>query len=92
MLGPGRYLLGVLEILALVGFSGIGAVAIRRCLLPDFSGAPAILATLVLAAALLIWVAEALGSLGAFEAVPYLGVLALIGIGTWTLLPRVAGD
>jgi len=92
MLGLGRYLLGVLEILALVGFSGIGAVAIRRRLLPDFSGAPALLATLVLAAALLIWVAEALGSLGAFEAVPYLGVVALIGVGTWTILPRVAGD
>jgi hypothetical protein len=89
MLGVGRYLLGFLEILLLAGFSGLGATAIRKRLLPDFPGPSALLATLVLAAALLIWTAEFLGSFGAFEPVPYLCVVVLAGIGTWTLLPRV---
>jgi hypothetical protein len=90
MLGPGRYLLGVLEILLLVGSSGLGATAIRKRLLPDLSGAPAFLSTLVLAAALLIWVAEALGTLGAFEALPYLLVVSAVGVGLWALLRRGA--
>src|SRR6478609_3926538 len=89
MLGPGRYLLGVLEILALVGFSGLGAAALRRRFVPEISGAPALLATIVLAAALLIWVAEILGTFGAFEAAPYLVAVAVVGGGTWALCRRV---
>ena len=58
----------------------------------DFSGAPAHLATSVLALALLIWVAELLGTFGAFEAVPYLLAVVLVGVAIWTLLRRVAGD
>jgi hypothetical protein len=85
MLGLGRYLLGALEILLLAGFSGIGAVAIRRRLLPDFSGAPSLLATLVLVAALLIWVAEILGSFGAFEPLPYLLSVGAAGVSCWVL-------
>ena len=72
MLDLGRYLLGVAEIAALVGFAWLGATAVRRRLVPSFSGAPAHLATSVLALALLIWWAELLGTFGAFEAVPYL--------------------
>jgi hypothetical protein len=90
MLDAPRYLLGVLEILLLAGFSGLGAIAIRKRLIPDFTGAPALLATSVLAAALLIWAAELLGSFGAFEPLPYLCVVGAVGIGCWTLLPRVA--
>ncbi len=92
MLGAPRYLLGVLEILALAGFSGLGATAIRRRFVPELSGAPGLLATIVLAAALLIWVAEALGSFGAFEALPYILAVGALGVGTRTLLRRVAGD
>jgi hypothetical protein len=90
MLDAPRYLLGTLEILLLVGFSGLGAIAIRRRLIPDFTGPPALLGTLVIAAALPILVAEALGTLGAFEALPYLLVMGAVGVGLWTLLPRVA--
>jgi hypothetical protein len=92
MLSAPRYLLGVLEIGALVGFSSLGATAIRRRLLPDLSGAPALLATTVVALALLIWAAELLGTFGAFKALPYLLVVGAVGVGLWTLLPRVAGD
>ena len=59
MLGAPRYLLGVLEIGVLVGFAWLGAAAVRRRLVPDLTGAPAPPRPIVLAAALLIWVAEA---------------------------------
>ncbi len=86
MLDLGRYLLGVAEILLLVGFAWLGATAARQRLVPDFSGAPAFLATSVLALALLIWPAELLGSFGAFEPLPYLLLVAAAGVALWTLL------
>jgi hypothetical protein len=101
MLAPGRYLLGVAEIALLLGFAWSGASAIRVRLLPRLSGAPAQLATVVLALALLIWVAELLGTVGLFEALPYLLGVAATGLGLRLGLARssaapaggaVAGD
>jgi hypothetical protein len=80
MLDLPRYLLGVAEIGLLVGFAALGAGALRARLLPAFSGAPAHLATAVLALAILIWVAELLGSFGLFEPVPYVLAVAVAGI------------
>ncbi|HEX6666752.1 MAG TPA: hypothetical protein VF081_09180 [Solirubrobacterales bacterium] len=78
MLGPGRYLLGVGELVLLVSSAWLGATALRSSLLPRFTGAPGYLATLVLALALLIWVAELLGTFGLLKPLPYLlGVLAI---------------
>ncbi|HET7416056.1 MAG TPA: hypothetical protein VFJ61_00300 [Solirubrobacterales bacterium] len=88
MLGPGRYLLGVVEILLLGGFSWLGGTALRRSLLPPFEGAPAVLAAAVLALALLIWPAELLGSFGWLEPIPYLMLVAAVGLGLWRFLPR----
>src|SRR3954468_13413241 len=88
MLGPGRYLLGMLEILLLGGFAWLGGSALRRWLLPRFEGAPAGLATAVVALALLLWSAELLGSFGAFEPVPYLLLVALVGLLLWRFAPR----
>src|SRR3954465_4599540 len=90
MLGPGRYLLGVLEILWLGGFAWLGGTALRRWLLPRFEGAPAHLATAVLALALLIWPAELLGSFGVFEPLPYLLLVAAAGLALWWATPRPA--
>jgi hypothetical protein len=81
MLDLGRYLLGVLEIALLVGFAWLGAVRLRSRLLPRFSGAPAHLATGVIALATLIWVAELLGTVSLFEPVPYLVAVAAVGLG-----------
>jgi hypothetical protein len=92
MLSVSRYLLGVAEIGALVGFALLGATAVRRRLVPDFSGAPALLATSVLTLAVLIWVAELLGTFGAFEPLPYLLTVGVVCVATWTLLRRVAED
>ncbi|HEU4707359.1 MAG TPA: hypothetical protein VFS64_09235 [Solirubrobacterales bacterium] len=91
MLGPGRYLLGVAEILLLVGSVGLGGGALRRWLLPRFDRAPAALATAVIALALLIWCAELLGSFGVWEPVPYLVLVAIVGTGLWKFTPGREG-
>ena len=84
MLDLPRYLLGVAEIALLAGFATLGASAVRSRLLPSFSGAPAHLATTLLALALLVWVAELLGTFGLFEEA-YLACVAVAGSGTWAL-------
>lgn len=88
VLGPGRYLLGAAEILLLGGFAWLGGSALRLWLLPRFEGAPALLAAALLALALLIWPAELLGSFGWFEPVPYLLLVAFVGLGLWRVAPR----
>lgn len=88
MLGPGRYLLGVAEIALLVGCAWLGAARVRERLLPRFEGAPAHLATGVIALALLIWTAELLGTLSLLEPVPYLLLVAAVGLGVWFGLSR----
>jgi hypothetical protein len=81
MLDLPRYLLGVFEIALLAGFATLGVSALRARLLPSFSGAPAHLATGVIALALLIWMAEILGSFGLFEPLPYLAAVVIVGLG-----------
>jgi hypothetical protein len=81
-------LLGVLEILLLGGFACLGGNALRRWLLPRFEGAPAGMATAVLALALLIWPAELLGSFGAFDPLPYLLLVVVAGLALWWATPR----
>lgn len=81
MLGPGRYLLGVAELALLVGFAWLGAARVRARLLPRISGVPAHLASAVVALALLIWVAELLGTVGWFKPLPYLVGVVAVGVG-----------
>jgi hypothetical protein len=95
MLDLGRYLLGVADLMLLIGFAWLGASALRSRLLPSFAGAPAHLATAVLALALLLLVAQLLGTVGLFEPVPYLVAVAVTGLGTralWPAGPVAAGD
>jgi len=92
MLDLGAFLWGVAQILALAGFAWLGGRAICSRLVPDLSGAPAHLASAVLALAILVWAAEALGTLSAFEPVPYLLTVGVLGVGSSTLLRRVAAD
>ncbi len=83
MLDLGRYLLGVVELALLVGFATLGASRVRSRLVPRFSGAPAHLATALLGLALLIWVAEVLGTFSFFKPLPYLLGMAIVGLGLW---------
>jgi hypothetical protein len=92
MLDAGRYLLGAADVLLLAGFASLGAAAARRRLVPELTGATAILATAVLALALLIWAAELLGTLSLFDPLPYLLLVAAGGIGSWWFLRRAVGD
>lgn len=80
MLGPGRYLLGIVELALLVGFAGLGATRLRSRLLPRFEGAPAYLATGILSLAVLIWAAELLGTISLFKPAPYLVLVAVTGL------------
>jgi hypothetical protein len=80
MLGPGRYLLGAVELLWLVGFAWVGAAQVRRRLLPELTGEAGFLAGAVVTVALLIWVAELLGTASAFKPVPYLLTVAVAGM------------
>jgi hypothetical protein len=89
MLDLPRYLLGVAEIAVLAGFAVLGASAARRSFLPRFGGAPALLATGVIGLAVLIWVAELLGTFGSFKPLPYVLAVAMVGLGLRALLPRV---
>ena len=93
MIGPGRYLLGVIELVLLLVPAWFGAARVRARLLPRFEGAPAQLATAVLALALLIWTAEVLGTFGLFEAVPYVLLVMVVGGGLWFVVgdPAAAG-
>jgi hypothetical protein len=99
MLDLPRYLLGVLELALLGGSATLGASALRVRLLPAFSGPPACLGTAVIALALLIWVAEILGSFGLLEPVPYLVTVLAAGLGLrqglgggWGCLSRAAAS
>jgi hypothetical protein len=81
VLSASRYLLGIAEISLLVGASALGGARVRSRLLPGFRGAPAWLATAVLAIAILLLTAELLGAAGLFEQAPYLVAVLAIGLG-----------
>ncbi len=63
MVSFGSYLLGAVELAAVVLSVGFSAYRLRRRLLPDWTGAPGRLVETVTAAALLIWISELLGAL-----------------------------
>jgi hypothetical protein len=88
MLGFGQYLLGVVELLVLVGFAWVGAAAARKRLVPELDGLVAQMATALLAIAGLLWIAELLGTFGWFEEVPYLAVVIIAGAGLWLSVGR----
>jgi hypothetical protein len=88
MLDPARYLLGCAELVLLVGSAWLGAARVRARLVPTLRGAPAHLGTSVLAAALLIWVAELLGSASLFKPAPYAIVVVAAGLALRLGLPE----
>ena len=77
----GRYALGVAALLCVLGSLGTGAVALRTSLFPDWRGAPARLAEMVIAFALLIGMIEVLGTVGLFRLVPVMVASLAIGLG-----------
>ena len=90
-MSAGRYVLGVL-LLALVAvpLAG-GARALRRRLVPGFSGAPARLAEAVCALALLLAVAQLLGTVGALRA-GWLALACVLSGGAIAVVLRGGGS
>ncbi|HEX6780573.1 MAG TPA: hypothetical protein VF125_00945 [Solirubrobacterales bacterium] len=80
------------EVLLLGGFAWLGAASLRAWLLPRFEGAPAHLASGMIALALLIWAAELLGAFGWWDPVPYLVLVAAVGLAFWKFSPRPEGE
>ena len=76
----GRYLIGVGALLCVLGSLGVGAAAVRRYLLPDWSGAYARLAEIVTGCALLVGIMEVLGTVGLFRLIPM--VVGSIAVGS----------
>ena len=82
MVSPGSYLLGAAE-LVVVGLSlGFSAFRLRRRLLPAWEGAPARLVEIVVAVALLTWIAELLGTFTLFYAGTLVGACVLLALVT----------
>lgn len=80
MLGAGEYLLGAAEAVVVVTAAGAGAVRVRSRLLPGWAGPPAWLADLLLGATLVLWVAELLGTFGAFREAVFVVAVAVAGV------------
>jgi hypothetical protein len=62
----GAYLLGMAELALILGALAYAGWRVRRTILPGWGGAPARLAESVLALAALVWVAQVLGTFGAY--------------------------
>ncbi len=71
MVSFGSYLLGVVELVVVVGSVAFSAYGLRKHLLPSWIGAPARLVESIAAIALLIWISELIGTFNLF----YPGVL-----------------
>ena len=76
----GRYLIGVVALLCVLGSLGVGAAAVRRSVLTDWTGAHARLAESVIGCALLVGIIEVLGTVGLFRLVPM--VVGSVGVGS----------
>jgi hypothetical protein len=75
----GRYLIGVAALLCVLGALAVGAVAVRRYLLPDWRDAQARLAEIVTECALLVGLIEILGTAGLFRLVPMVAGSVAVG-------------
>jgi hypothetical protein len=75
-----RYALGAATLIVVIGGIATAAVAVRRRTLPEWTGAPARLAEVVIGLALLIAMLEVLGTVGLFELGPIVIACGLVGV------------
>lgn len=85
-LSAGSYLLGTLEIAAVLAAACLGANTLRHRLIPGVPQPAAALATTVLATALVILIAELLGTLGFFRELPFVFVTIATGLSLFLIL------
>ncbi len=79
----GRYALGVVALLLVVGSLGLAGVGLRRRFFPSWTGALARLAEVVIGLGLLILTLELLGAIGLFRLGFVVAVGAVMGVGVW---------
>ena len=89
VLTAGDYLIGVVELFAVVAALAFGAYRARALLLPGWSGAPARLAEIVLGVTALVWISEILGTFGWFHEFTVLAATIVIGIGAGVVSSRL---
>jgi hypothetical protein len=75
-----RYALGVALVVVVISALAFGARRVRARLLPDWTGAPARLAEVLLGIAVLILVPELLGAVGQFRRWPVVFALTVVGV------------
>ena len=76
-------MLGAAALLVVLGSLAVAAVAVRRRVLPEWTGAPARLAETVTGLAILIGILEVLGAVGLFVLGPIVVASALAGAAAW---------
>ena len=79
----GHYLLGIVGLAALAVPMGLAGARLRRRLLPGWTGAPAILATAVLAVAVLTLLLQLLGAFGILVPAVLIAASLIVGLGLW---------
>ena len=92
MTGTGEYLLGMAALVAIGVSMAIAGRTLRRALLPGWGGAPALLASGLLAIATLVVVSELLGLAGILDGVLLTAACVIVGGGALRLEPLVISD
>ena len=87
VLGAGAFLIGFAELALLALAYGYAAWRLRRAVLASWSGAPALLADLVIAITSVIVVSEVLGTFGAFGEVELIVATALFAAAAMLVAP-----
>jgi hypothetical protein len=81
MSSTGDYILGVVGLLAIAVSMAIAGRAVRRALLPYWTGAPALLADAILAIGILVVISELLGLFGILDGVLLVAACVIVGGG-----------
>jgi hypothetical protein len=89
VLTAGDYLIGAIELLAVVAALAFGAHRVRALLLPGWSGPPARLAEIVLGVTALVWISEILGTFGWFHEFTVLVAAIIVGVGAGLVAKRL---
>ncbi|MGH2926557.1 MAG: hypothetical protein ACRDK1_11380 [Solirubrobacterales bacterium] len=89
VLSAGAYLAGAVEIGVVLAALAFGARRVRTLLLPGWSGAPALLAEVVLGVSGLICVSEALGTFGGFERGAVVAGMVVAGLAAGLIATRL---
>jgi hypothetical protein len=83
-----QYVVGVVVVVSITAALVVGAVSLRKLVVPAWDGALARLAELVIGAALLVTVVELLGSVGAMRRWTVVATSVLAAVGAWVLARR----